>query len=91
MMWQLAIIISAAGAIGILLYQHLHAFPATKRLFIPMFATLAMFSIGFALRLFSEQSVVDIGFYFTDISFLFVNIMFTSALILGQHKYWKIS
>jgi len=50
-----------------------------------------IFTIGFSLRLSKNQNIIDMGYFMTDISFLFIEILFTIALILGQMKYWKIN
>jgi len=51
---------------------------------------LVVFSLGFVFRLTAETSMVDLGFFFTDFSELFVSVLFASCLILGQIKYWKV-
>ncbi len=51
---------------------------------------LAVFSLGFAFRLTAKPVVVDLGFFLTDFSELFVSILFAVCLILGQIRYWKI-
>lgn len=47
------------------------------------------FGIGFAMRLAKDQQVIDLGFYFTESSVVFIYVLFTAALLLGQIKYWK--
>ncbi len=68
----------------------LRKFDTEGRIFFPLYIILFLFSLGFAFRLNENTAVVDMGFYFTDISFLFVNVIFTAALLLGQKKYWKL-
>lgn len=58
--------------------------------FMPVFALLLCFSLGFMLRLSQEQSMIDLGFFFTEMSGIFGTILFTSALLLGQMKYHKL-
>lgn len=60
------------------------------KLYYPLLIAIALFSTGFSLRLSNNQPVIDIGFFMTEISHLFVYALFTAALILGQEKYWKI-
>jgi len=43
------------------------------------------------MRLSESQRVVDLGYFFTDLSFLFTYILFTATLILGQKKYWRVT
>jgi len=50
---------------------------------------LLSFVIGFSLRLSGPEEIIDLGFFFTDFSFLFVYILFTIALLLGQLRYWE--
>lgn len=50
---------------------------------------LWLFGIGFIMRLSGQRPVIDLGFFFTDISGLFVSVLFATFLFLGQLKYWK--
>ncbi len=50
---------------------------------------LGVFSIGFVLRLNSDINFVNLGYYLTDFTGLFVSVLFTTFLLLGQLKYWK--
>jgi len=52
-------------------------------------SSVALFSAGFMMRLAERKAIVDIGFFFTDISSLSITALFTAALILGQVKYWE--
>jgi len=52
---------------------------------IPLF----VFSLGFIFRLSESSWVVDLGFFLTEFSGLFVSILFSVCLSLGQLKYWK--
>lgn len=78
------------------IYVMLHSIDYTNRkiqsaikLFATMFIVLLMFTLGYILRLSAQKQFVDIGYYLTDLSYLFTYIIFTAALILGQIKYWK--
>jgi len=63
-----------------------------KKFYVALFLLpIFSFAIGFSLRLTSEKFLIDIGFFFTDFSFLFVYLLFAIALILGQLRYWKIN
>ena len=48
---------------------------------------LLVFTIGFLLRLSNMQPLIDIGYYFTDVSYLVLAAIYTTALYLGQLKY----
>lgn len=62
-----------------------------KRFYFMLFLLpLLSFIIGFSLRFTGDKFLIDIGFFFTDFSYLFVYLIFAVALILGQLRYWKI-
>jgi len=50
---------------------------------------LLVYSIGFVMRLSGRNTIVDLGFFFTDFSVVFIYILFTASLLLGQLRYWK--
>ncbi len=60
-----------------------------KDLFCYLLLPLVIFVIGFSLRLTSNEGLIDLGFYFTEIAYIFLTILFVLALLLGQVKYWK--
>lgn len=72
------------------LYWTLGQFPTQKKTFLPLFLSMALFSIGFSLRLTAKETYVNFGYYLTDISFMFVYILFVVAMLLAEKKYWKI-
>lgn len=49
---------------------------------------LFVFCVGFSLRLSNNRSLIDLGYFLTDISSLFVYLLFSAFLFLGQVKYW---
>jgi len=51
---------------------------------------LITYSLGFYLRIGQNQDLIDLGFFFTELSSLFVTIIFSICLFLGQIKYWQI-
>lgn len=57
----------------------------TKYLLFP----LLLFSLGFVLRLSQNKPLIDLGYFLTEFSTLFVTVLFTAFLFLGQMKYWK--
>lgn len=50
---------------------------------------IIVFSVGYIMRLSGNKPIIDIGYFFTDSSSIFLSALFTGALILGQLKYWK--
>ena len=54
-----------------------------------MIVPLFLFVLGFYLRLQKDAGAVDMGFFFTEISGIFLTMLFVIALLLGQIKYWK--
>ncbi len=60
-----------------------------KDLFLYLCMPLALFTIGFTMRLTSNQDNINLGFFFTEISSIWLYVMFVLALLLGQIKYWK--
>ncbi|MBI4043289.1 MAG: hypothetical protein HY393_00595 [Candidatus Diapherotrites archaeon] len=69
----------------------LKRFSAPKSTAIFSLFPLALFGLGFVLRLTAEPALIDIGFFFTEFSYLFIYVLFTLSLVLGQVKYWGIS
>jgi hypothetical protein len=51
---------------------------------------LIIYSVGFVLRVNHNIDVVNLGYYLTDFTGLFVTVLFTSFLLFGQLKFWKI-
>ena len=51
---------------------------------------LVSFVIGFTLRLSGNQELVDIGYFFTEFTTLFVTVLFSLCIYFGQIKYWRI-
>ena len=49
---------------------------------------LQLFFAGFGLRVSEEKNLIDLGFMLTDAAFLLTYLLFTTALLLGQVKYY---
>ena len=90
-LWQLMGQGAALIILSVVLNKFLSQFATKKAAFYPLFLILFMFSTGFAFRLSNNKQLVDFGFFFTEISYLFTYLLFTAALILGQKKYWRLS
>lgn len=58
-------------------------------LFVYLVIPLSLFLIGFSMRLSSNEPIVNLGFFFTEISSIWLYVLFVLALLLGQIKYWK--
>jgi len=41
------------------------------------------------MRLLPTEEIVDLGFFFTEVSNMYLYVLFVLALLLGQLKYWK--
>ncbi len=50
---------------------------------------VALFSLGFIMRLSNEKLIIDCGFFLTEISFLLIYSIFAITFVLGQIKYWE--
>jgi len=75
---------------GILLItRFISAFKIKREYFLLFIFPLFIFTLGFSMRLTEIKSMVGLGFFFTDFSFLFVYLLFAIALMLGQLRYWK--
>ena len=75
---------------SVLLVNFLRKFRTVKQIYTLVILPLLLFVIGFSMRLSNEKDFIDLGFFFTDFSFLFVYLMFAISFLLGQIKYWKI-
>lgn len=50
---------------------------------------IALFSLGFIMRLSKKELIIDCGFFLTEISFLLIYSIFAITFVLGQIKYWE--
>jgi hypothetical protein len=83
------ILLSVAFFAVMVFWIELRKFNYTKILPAIAFPIL-LFAFGFTLRLAQDKELIDLGFFFTEFSFLFTYLLFTVALLLGQVKYWGI-
>ncbi|HLC77614.1 MAG TPA: hypothetical protein VJH92_00635 [Candidatus Nanoarchaeia archaeon] len=60
-----------------------------KSFLIYFIVPLTLFVLGFILRLSLQNEFVDLGYFLTEISNLWLYILFTLGIILGQVRYWK--
>ena len=84
------ILLGATAAAGALLLLVLRKFSLRPFLIGTVVFPLLLFPIGFSLRLSGIPEQVDMGFFFTEFSFLFVYLVFALSFLLGQVRYWKV-
>jgi hypothetical protein len=88
---MLSLIVLVAGVLYVtLLGIVLRRFVTSWQLVLPFLVLPLVYSLGYALRLTYHPFFVDLGYYLTDMSYFFVTLLFTTALFMGQFKYWKI-
>jgi len=62
-----------------------------KEIAIPIVLTMPIivFALGYSLRLGGNKPAIDLGYFLTDSSYIFIYSLFTSALVIGQIKFWE--
>ena len=83
---EIAVLAISAKLIG----DFLRNFDVPRNAFALLLSPLFVFGTGFLLRLSGNKELIDIGFFFTEFSFLLVYIILTASLVLGQIKYWGL-
>jgi len=85
--------VSTIGAVfslySILIIFFFRKFSKDLRFPLILIISFAIYSLGFLMRLVGNKEGVDLGFFLTDFSALFLTALFTASLLLGQIKYWK--
>lgn len=90
MLWvQVGVIFSLLVGFGAILIEVFRKFGVSTKSALPLLAPLLAFCVGFCLRLSGKAGLIDLGFFLTEFSVLFVSVLFTAFLFLGQIKYWK--
>ncbi|MBI4999225.1 hypothetical protein HZB97_00455 [Candidatus Gottesmanbacteria bacterium] len=74
----------------ILIFTFLREFKILKRRVLVFIFPLFTYVVGFSLRLTGDKELVDLGFFFTEFSTIFVTVLFSLSLYLGQIRYWRI-
>jgi hypothetical protein len=87
---QIVVIFLIAGILLGSIFYLMRKFKLSNRFFFLISIPLILFVIGFILRLSVDKSIVDIGFFFTEINYVFVYAIFATAWLLGQSKYHKV-
>ncbi len=73
----------------VLVLSFFRAFGIKKKYVLTMLFPMFIFTAGFSLRLTGVQKWIDMGFYLTDFTYVYIYILFTASFMLGQIKYWK--
>jgi hypothetical protein len=73
-----------------LIFNFLKQFKIKRNRALIFICPLITYALGFYWRMLADKNLVDLGFFFTEFSTLFVTILFTLFLYLGQVKYWGI-
>lgn len=87
--FQLSVIGGIALFYGAVVFVFFRRFTKDLKLPLMLFVPIIIFSLGFIMRLSEDKQIIDLGFFFTESATIFIYVLFTSALILGQLKYWK--
>jgi surface polysaccharide O-acyltransferase-like enzyme len=82
--------LTAFTVFNLLIFNLLKEFGVRKSKAIIFLVPLFIFMSGFLLRLTGNKEHMDIGFLLTDSSAVFITILFTLCLYLGQVRYWKM-
>lgn len=85
------ILVTVLSVYSLTLFSFINKFRIKRRHILVFMVPFSFFTIGYYLRLSGIQETTDLGFFLTDSSFLFVYILFSFFLMLGQLKYWKKS
>ncbi len=74
---------------SVLTWRFIRVFRQVSGVFLPLFALLLLFCVGFSLRLMEDKAFVDAGYFLTELSLIWGIVLYTSTLILGQVRYWE--
>jgi len=89
-MWiiQICSIIAIFFTVSFLILRLLKRF---GRIDIAVYFILPIFiyCLGFALRLSGKTELIDLGYFFTEGTYIIIYTIFSLAILLGQLKYWK--
>lgn len=85
---QIFVIFLLLALFSLLIILLLKKFRKDLRITLLFIAPLLIFCLGFGMRLSAAPKMVDLGFFFTEFSGLFVSVLFAVCLMLGQLKYW---
>jgi len=74
----------------VLFFFVIKKFSLSKNFLLLVLFPVFIFSLGFSLRLSGFPSLVDMGFFFTEMNYVFFYAIFAAAWLLGQSKYHKV-
>lgn len=74
----------------ILIFSFLKQFGIKSKKAVIFVFPLIIYSLGFYLRMTGDKNLIDLGFFFTELTTVFTTILFSICLYLGQIKYWKV-
>ncbi len=83
------VLLVVLSAYAIVIYALTKKFKVHARYVMVFLAPLSFFTLGYQLRLSGIQESMDLGFFLTDSSYLFVYVLFAFFLLLGQLRYWR--
>jgi len=87
--YQVIVVFALSALYSFLVFLFCRGFTKQLNLPVMLIFPVIVFSTGFILRLSENKPMVDVGYFFTDSSSIFLYALFTGALILGQLKFWK--
>lgn len=90
LVWHITAVLMILVIVLVVLFLFLKRYRTRLIDFFPLFLVFLFFAVGFVFRLSGKQTFIDFGYFLTEISYLFVYVLFTAALILGEKKYWKV-
>lgn len=73
----------------ITIYLFCRNFIKDKSIILLLNLPVLLFITGYFLRINGSKWEIDLGYFMTDSSSIFLYALFTGSLILGQIKYWK--
>ena len=86
---QVSVIGTVFGLYSLIIILFFRKFLKDLRFPLILIASFAVYCFGFYLRLTGSKEGIDLGFFLTDFSALFLTALFTASLLLGEIKYWK--
>jgi len=73
----------------ITIFLFCRSFTKNRNIGLLLIIPVSLFVLGYLFRINGNEWQIDLGFFLTDSSSIFLYALFTGALILGQMKFWK--
>jgi len=84
-----AIVVALSSLLfGYLLFRLLKKFNR-QDVYIYFIVPIFMYGLGFIMRLSDNEKLINLGYFFTEGTFVVIYIVFSISFLLGQLKYWK--